>query len=48
MVELSHVDAEGRARMVDVGNKTPVRRIARAAGKIRLSPETVRRIRDFS
>ena len=37
MPDLSHVDAEGRARMVDVGQKTPQRRIARAAGRITLS-----------
>ncbi len=32
MSELSHVDAEARARMVDVGGKRPQRRVARAAG----------------
>ena len=44
--ELSHVDAEGRARMVDVGEKSPVRRTATASGRIRLSPETVSLIRE--
>ncbi len=33
----SHVDAEGRARMVDVGAKPPRRRTARAAGAITLN-----------
>jgi cyclic pyranopterin phosphate synthase len=40
MKELSHLDREGRARMVDVGAKTPQRRTARAAGTIALSPAT--------
>jgi cyclic pyranopterin phosphate synthase len=45
MSELSHVDDEGRARMVDVGGKRPQRRIARAAGTIALAPATVALIR---
>jgi cyclic pyranopterin phosphate synthase len=45
MSELSHVDDEGRARMVDVGHKPPQRRIAKAAGAIALAPETVEKIR---
>ena len=40
MKRLSHVDDEGRAQMVDVGAKVPVRRIARAKGTIRLAAET--------
>ncbi len=40
MDELSHVDEQGRARMVDVGGKTPQSRIARAAGIIELAPAT--------
>jgi len=39
--QLSHVDAEGRARMVDVGLKTPQRRVAKATGRIRLAPPTI-------
>ena len=39
---LSHVNEEGRARMVDVGAKPEQQRVARARGKIRLAPETVR------
>ncbi len=35
--KLSHVDGEGRARMVDVGPKPPQRRRARAQGQILLS-----------
>lgn len=40
MNNLSHVDEEGRARMVDVGAKVPQRRLARASGSITLSPAT--------
>jgi cyclic pyranopterin phosphate synthase len=42
----SHLDDSGKARMVDVSAKPKVRRTARAAGRIFLSPETVRRIRE--
>lgn len=43
---LTHVDGEGRARMVDVSPKPPVLRTARAAGFIRLAPKTVSLIRE--
>ncbi len=46
MNELSHTDGRGRARMVDVGDKVPERRIARAVGRIMLSGQTVELIRD--
>lgn len=46
MKRLSHVDDEGRARMVDVGGKVPQRRLARAAGSIRMSEATVALIRE--
>jgi cyclic pyranopterin monophosphate synthase len=39
MDRLSHVDDEGRARMVPVGGKPPVRRLARARGHITLSAQ---------
>ena len=42
---LTHVDDEGKARMVDVSAKPRVRRTARAAGRIGLAPETVALIR---
>ncbi len=45
MGELTHVDEQGRARMVDVGGKPEVRRRAVAAGRIDLAPDTVARIR---
>ena len=46
MNELSHTDETGRAKMVDVGPKTPQRRRARARGTIVLRGETLRLIRD--
>jgi len=42
----THVDESGKARMVDVSAKPRVRRTARAAGKISLLTDTVRRIRE--
>jgi cyclic pyranopterin phosphate synthase len=41
MKDLSHVDAEGRARMVDVGAKDETARTARAEGSITMSAETL-------
>jgi len=43
--EFSHLDTEGRARMVDVGRKKPQRRLARASGAIRLAAATLDLIR---
>jgi cyclic pyranopterin phosphate synthase len=42
---LSHVDQEGRVRMVDVGDKAVTAREAIAVGRIRMSRRTVRQIR---
>ncbi len=39
---LTHLDADGRPRMVDVGDKDVTRRIAVAEGELRTAPETVR------
>jgi cyclic pyranopterin monophosphate synthase len=39
--KLTHFDARGAARMVDVGDKDETRRIAVAAGHIRMRPETL-------
>ncbi len=44
--EFSHLDDEGRARMVDVSGKRPTRRTAVAEGAIRMRPETLAAIRD--
>jgi cyclic pyranopterin phosphate synthase len=41
MPRLSHVGADGRAKMVDVSNKPMSARTAIASGKIRLRKETV-------
>jgi cyclic pyranopterin phosphate synthase len=43
--KLTHVDAAGAARMVDVGAKTETQRVARARGCIRMRPETLTAIR---
>ncbi|MCJ7819799.1 MAG: cyclic pyranopterin monophosphate synthase MoaC [Bacteroidales bacterium] len=46
MAKLTHTDESGRAHMVDTGNKPVQQRIATAAGRINLLPETVRLIKD--
>jgi len=46
MGKLTHFDKDGRARMVDVGAKTPTRRMAVVSGKVSMKPETLRRIID--
>lgn len=48
MSKLTHVDSEGRARMVDVGCKDVVSRVASAAGHITLTPATIELIRSNS
>ncbi len=47
MVEknLTHIDSDGNAFMVDVGQKAPTERIARAKGQVVLRSETVEMIR---
>jgi len=45
MAQLTHVDEQGRARMVDVGDKPVSRRVARARGVIAIAPETAELIR---
>lgn len=42
---LTHLDADGRARMVDVGDKPESDRRARATGAILMRPETLAAIR---
>jgi cyclic pyranopterin phosphate synthase len=42
--KLSHVDEQGRARMVDVGSKPPMRRTAIAAGEFVAAKETLDRL----
>jgi cyclic pyranopterin phosphate synthase len=43
--DLTHVDAAGRPRMVDVGDKAVTHRIATAAGEISMQPATLTAIR---
>ena len=45
MSKLSHVDAEGQARMVDVSAKDETHRVAKAAGSIRMKAATLDAIR---
>lgn len=44
--KLTHVDKEGRARMVDVTGKDETVRVARAEGLVEMSAETVKLLRD--
>jgi len=44
--QLSHVDAQGDARMVDVGDKKVQKRTATASGLIRMAEETIQAVRD--
>jgi cyclic pyranopterin phosphate synthase len=41
---LTHFDAQGQAHMVDVADKAETRRMARAAGRIRMKPATLQLI----
>ena len=46
MTSLSHFDESGASRMVDVGEKPITDRMARAAGRVTMSAETLRTILD--
>lgn len=48
MTGLTHLDDQGAARMVDVGDKPATAREAVAEGHIRLSPEALALVRDAS
>ncbi len=41
---LTHIDSAGRARMVDVGEKPPTERVARARARVRMSSATARAV----
>lgn len=45
MAELTHLDASGAARMVDVGDKPETRREAVAQARVCMQPETMRLLR---
>jgi len=44
--ELTHLDEDGRARMVDVDAKPPTERRARARARLRMAPETARAVQE--
>lgn len=46
MEGFSHLDKEGKARMVDISEKAPTLRVAVASGTVRMKKETFRRIMD--
>jgi len=46
MNELTHFDAEGASRMVDVGEKPATLRVARASGRVRMHAATLALVRD--
>ncbi len=45
-MELTHFDAAGRARMVDVSEKADTAREAVACGRVRMRPETLQLIKE--
>ena len=46
MSELTHINETGRAAMVNVGDKQPTARRAVAEGRVRVSPELIRAVRE--
>ena len=46
MAKLSHYDASGAVRMVDVGEKSPTKRTATAAAFVKLSKEVLAKLPD--
>jgi len=44
MPRLTHFDKRGAAHMVDVADKAETRRVARASGRIRMRPETLKMV----
>jgi cyclic pyranopterin monophosphate synthase len=46
MPELTHFDADGAARMVDVSEKAVTARLAVARGHVRMAPETLALVRE--
>lgn len=41
MSDLTHIGPDGRARMVDIGDKTNTERVAIAQGRVTMQPETL-------
>ncbi|MBI4302847.1 MAG: cyclic pyranopterin monophosphate synthase MoaC [Chloroflexi bacterium] len=48
MAKLTHVDAQGKARMVDIGQKGDTEREAVARGKVVVKPSTLEQIKSAS
>jgi len=46
MADLTHLDASGKARMVDVGGKAETQRVAIASGRIRMNPAALAAVRE--
>lgn len=46
MHDFSHIDPEGAARMVDVGGKEVLLRVAIATGSVHMSPLTIKLLRE--
>lgn len=45
-MEFTHFNEEGRAHMVEVGNKEDTKRVAKAYGRIKMKKETIEMIKD--
>ncbi|MDP7115011.1 MAG: cyclic pyranopterin monophosphate synthase MoaC [Myxococcota bacterium] len=48
MSDFTHLDERGRARMVDVSEKQPTHRMARAGATVHADPAVIARIRDLT
>ena len=46
MEKFSHIDEKGKVKMVDITDKSPTVRMAKAAGEIYLKHETINQIID--
>ena len=46
MEKFTHFDEEGKSRMVDVTDKIPTVRVAKASGRVIMKPSTLKRILD--
>jgi len=45
-MDFTHFNEDGRARMVEVGDKEDTKRVAKAYGRIRMNKETIQLIKD--
>lgn len=45
-MELTHLNAKGYARMVDISNKEPTERYALAKSEVHMSPQTIKAIKE--